>query len=78
MFNWDGQVDLLALAREEAVMAGEKARLHVELEDDGAEEAEQEVARKTIRQRLAVTLVQLGIRLDPLAAEEFADASEEA
>ena len=75
MFNWDGQVDLLALARDEALMAGEKARLHVELKD-GAEEAEQEVARKTIRQRLAVTLVQLGIRLDPLAADELADASE--
>ncbi len=77
MFNWDAQEDILALAREEAVLAGEKARLHLEL-DDGADEAEREVARKTIRQRLATTLVQLGIRLDPLAAEELIEASEQA
>lgn len=74
MFNWNAQEDILALAREEAVLAGEKARLHIELED--GDEAEQDVARKTIRQRLATTLVQLGIRLDPLAAEELIEASE--
>jgi hypothetical protein len=77
LFNWNAQEDILALAREEAVLAGEKARLHVELEE-GTDAAEQEVARKTIRQRLATTLVQLGIRLDPLAAEELIEASEEA
>ncbi len=77
MFNWNAQEDILALAREEAVLAGEKARLHIELEE-GIDEAEQEVTRKTIRQRLATTLVQLGIRLDPLAAEELIEASEEA
>lgn len=77
MFNWNAQEDMLALAREEAVLAGEKARLHLELAE-GPDEQEQEVARKTIRQRLATTLVQLGIKLDPLAAEELIDASEEA
>ncbi|HEX5370434.1 MAG TPA: hypothetical protein VFY10_13555 [Dehalococcoidia bacterium] len=77
MFNWDAQEDILALAREEAILAGEKARLYLELED-GADEAELEVTHRTIRQRLATTLVQLGIRLDPLAAEDLIEASEEA
>ena len=53
------------MAREEAVLAGENARLRLELE-----EGDFEVVRKSMRLRLARTLVQLGMRIDPLAREE--------
>jgi hypothetical protein len=66
LFNWNAQEDLLALARREAVLAGEKARLRLELD-----ESEEDVAnRNNIRRRLAATLIQIGVRLDPLAAED--------
>lgn len=53
------------MAREEAVLAGENARIRLELE-----EGDFEVVRESMRRRLARTLVQLGMRIDPLAAEE--------
>ncbi len=53
------------MAREEAVLAGENARLRLELE-----EGDFEVVRESMRLRLARTLVQLGMRIDPLAREE--------
>ena len=67
MFNWNAQEDLLALARREAVLAGERARIKLELHEGEAEELEKS---KNVRRRLAGTLIQLGVRLDPLAAED--------
>jgi hypothetical protein len=67
MFNWNAQEDILALARDEAVQAGENARLQLELE-----EADEEMARETMRRRLARTLVQLGMKIDPMAGEDAA------
>ena len=70
MFNWDAQEGILALARDEAVLAGENARVQLELE-----EADEELTRETIRRRLARTLVQLGMKIDPMAGEERSDAA---
>jgi hypothetical protein len=56
---------MAALAREEAVLAGENARMRLELE-----EGDFEVVRESMRRRLARTLVQLGMRIDPLVGEE--------
>jgi hypothetical protein len=75
LFNWNAQEDVLALAREEAILAGEKARLQLELEEY-QQEREQEAERTGIRRRLAITLVQLGIKLDPLAAEELTESED--
>jgi hypothetical protein len=65
VFNWIAQEDILALARDEAVQAGENARLQLELE-----EADEELVQETMRRRLARTLVQLGMKIDPLVGEE--------
>ena len=65
MFNWNAQEDVLALARDEAVHAGENARLQLELE-----EADEEFVQESMRRRLARTLVQLGMKIDPLVDEE--------
>ena len=70
MFNWIAQEDILALARDEAVLAGENARLQLELE-----EADEDVVRETMRRRLARTLVQLGMKIDPLAGDEPREAA---
>ena len=70
VFNWDAQGDILALARDEAVVAGENARVQLELE-----EADEELARETVRRRLARTLVQLGMKIDPSVGEEPTDAA---
>ncbi len=70
MFNWNAQEDILALARDEAVLAGENARLQLELE-----EADEEFVRETMRRRLARTLVQLGMKIDPLVGEEPGEAA---
>ena len=67
MFNWIAQEDILALAREEAVQAGENGRLLLELEE--ADENE-ELVRESMRRRLARTLVQLGMKIDPLVGDE--------
>jgi len=70
MFNWDAQEGILALARDEAVVAGENARVQLELE-----EADEEFARETVRRRLARTLVQLGMKIDPMVGDERSDAA---
>jgi hypothetical protein len=51
----------------EAVRKGEHARV---LEEFYRGEEEQ---RRSIRRRLASSLVQLGVKLDPLAADDIAD-----
>jgi len=65
LFNWIAQEDILALARDEAVQAGENARRQLELE-----EADEELVRESMRRRLARTLVQLGMKIDPLVGDE--------
>jgi hypothetical protein len=70
VFNWNAQEDILALARDEAVQAGENARVALELE-----EADEEFVAESMRRRLARTLVQLGMKIDPLVGEEREDAA---
>jgi hypothetical protein len=69
LFNWIAQEDVLALQREEAILAGENARIQLELEEDEGET----VVRDSMRRRLARTLVQLGMKIDPLVGDEFED-----
>jgi hypothetical protein len=59
---------MAALARDEAVLAGKNARLKLELE-----EGDFEVVRESMRRRLARTLVQLGLKIDPMVGEEPAE-----
>jgi hypothetical protein len=68
VYSWNASEDIAALAREEAVQAGENARLRLELE-----EGDFEVVRDSMRRRLARSLVQLGMRIDPLVGEETSD-----
>jgi hypothetical protein len=70
VFNWNAQEDVLALARDEAVQAGENARLQLELD-----EADDEFVQESMRRRLARTLVQLGMKIDPLVGEERESAA---
>jgi hypothetical protein len=63
VFDWNAQEGSVALRRDEAVAGGEKARMLLELGDSDESE------RRTIRRRLAIALVHLGVRLDPMAAE---------
>lgn len=65
MYSWNASEDIAALARDEAVLAGENARIQLELE-----EGDFEVARESVRRRLARTLVQLGMKIDPMVGEE--------
>lgn len=65
MYSWNASEDIAALARDEAVLAGENARIQLELE-----EGDFEVAREGMRRRLARTLVQLGMKIDPMVGEE--------
>ena len=68
MFSYYGMPDnLVSLVEADAVRAGDRARMLMALDDDN------EVTRHSIRRRLASTLVQLGVRLDPLAADDLAD-----
>ena len=53
------------MARDEAVLAGENARIQLELE-----EGDFDFVRESMRRRLARTLVQLGMRIDPLVGKE--------
>jgi hypothetical protein len=69
LFNWIAQEDVLALQREEAILAGENARIQLELEEDEGET----VVRDSMRRRLARTLVQHGMKIDPLVGDEFED-----
>lgn len=59
---------LTALMEADAARAGERARIMIELQRSDDEE------RRSIRRRLASTLVQLGVKLDPLAADDLAEA----
>jgi hypothetical protein len=68
VFDWNAQEGSVALRREEAVAGGERARMLLELRDLD------ESSRLTIRRRLATTLVHLGVRLDPMAAEGLEQA----
>jgi hypothetical protein len=68
VFDWNAQEGSVALRREEAVAGGERARMLLELGDLD------ESSRLTIRRRLATTLVHLGVRLDPMAAEGLEQA----
>jgi hypothetical protein len=63
VFDWNAQEGSVALRREEAVAGGERARMLLELGELD------ESKRLTMRRRLATTLVHLGVRLDPMAAE---------
>ena len=67
MFTYYGMPDsLVTLVEADAVRAGNRARMLMALEDD-------QETRRSVRRRLASTLVQLGVRLDPLAADDLAD-----
>jgi hypothetical protein len=65
VYSLNASEDVAALASREAVLAGENARLKIELE-----EGDFEVVRDSMRRRLARTLVQLGMRIDPLVGQE--------
>ena len=56
-----------ALMEADATRAGERARVMLEL-TRGEEERQ-----RSIRRRLATTLVQLGVKLDPLAADDLGE-----
>ena len=51
----------------DAARAGERSRIMLEIMRDDEEK------RRSIRRRLASTLVQLGVKLDPLAADDLND-----
>jgi hypothetical protein len=58
---------LTSLMEAEAVRAGERSRILLELKRSDEEE------RRSVRRRLASTLVQLGVKLDPDAADDLPD-----
>jgi len=58
---------LTAFIEADAVRAGERSRIMLEF--TRGEEAKQ----RSLRRRLASTLVQLGVKLDPLAAEDLTE-----
>jgi hypothetical protein len=68
VYTLNASEDVAAMARDEAVLAGENARLLVEIED-----GETEIVREGMRRRLARTLVQLGMKIDPLVGDESRD-----
>lgn len=70
MYSWNASEDLVALARAEALRGGENARIMLELEEGDDVEAPVD----SVRRRLARTLVQLGMKIDPLVGEETNDA----
>ena len=51
----------------DATRAGERARIMLELTRGD------EARSRSIRRRLATTLVQLGVKLDPLAADDLGE-----
>jgi hypothetical protein len=66
--TWYGLSDsLTSLMEADAARAGERSRIMLEIKR-GEEET-----RRSIRRRLASTLVQLGVKLDPLAADDIND-----
>lgn len=56
---------LTALMEADAARAGERSRIMLEIMRSD------EDTRRSIRRRLASTLVQLGVKLDPLAADDL-------
>jgi hypothetical protein len=67
LYSYYGMPDtLVGLIEADAVRAGERARMLLALED-GQE------TRRSVRRRLASTLVQLGVRLDPMAADDLTE-----
>ena len=71
MYTWNAPEDIAAMAQDEAVLAGKKARVQLELEEGEFDAVE----RDSIRRRLARTLVQLGAMIDPLAVSDQKDHS---
>lgn len=67
-YPWHGYSEsLTSLIEADAVRAGERARVLLELRRSDEDK------HRSIRRRLASTLVQLGVKLDPLAAEDIED-----
>ncbi len=58
---------LTAFMEADAASAGERARIMLEFTRG------EEDKQRSIRRRLASTLVQLGVKLDPLAAEDLTE-----
>jgi len=57
---------LVSIIEADAVRAGDRARMLMALDED-------QETKRSVRRRLASTLVQLGVKLDPLAADDLAD-----
>lgn len=67
-YPWHGYSEsLTSLIEADAVRAGERARVLLELRRSDEDK------HRSIRRRLASTLVQLGVKLDPEAAEDIED-----
>lgn len=67
MYHYYGLPDtLVSLIEADAVRAGDRARMLMALDED-------QDTRRSMRRRLASTLVQIGVRLDPLAADDLAE-----
>jgi hypothetical protein len=65
VFTYYGMPDnLVTLIEADAVRAGNRARMLMALEDD-------DTTSRSVRRRLATTLVQLGVSLDPRAADDL-------
>ena len=56
-----------AFLEADAAAAGERSRLLMELRD------QEEARKRSVRRRLASTLVQIGVKLDPMAANDKND-----
>ena len=66
MYHYYGLSDtLVSVIEADAVRAGDRARMLMALDRD-------QDNRRSVRRRLASTLVQIGVRLDPLAADDLA------
>jgi hypothetical protein len=67
VYHYYGLPDtLVSLVEADAVRAGDRARMLMALDED-------QDTKRSVRRRLASTLVQIGIRLDPLAADDLAE-----
>jgi hypothetical protein len=63
---------LTALIEADAVRAGERSRIMLEIKR-GEDEDRRDEDQRSVRRRLATTLVQLGVKLDPEAADDLSD-----
>ena len=67
MYHYYGLPEsLVSIIEADAVRAGDRARMLMALDED-------QETKRSVRRRLASTLVQLGVKLDPLAADDLAD-----